>query len=69
MLPVIVEALPTSLQDDIGRFLPSKIGVVMMTPGTATAHTFSVWPGFLLLCGYTVAALVAGGVLLVRRDV
>ena len=70
VVPLIVEALPSSLQDDVRRFLPSNIGVVMMTPATSTSpHLFSAWPGFLVLCGYTLAALVVGGVLLVRRDV
>lgn len=70
VLPLVVQALPSSLQTSISRFLPSKIGVVMMTPGApGTPHTFSAWPGFLLLCAYALVVLAAGGLLLVRRDV
>ncbi|MGH9091112.1 MAG: ABC transporter permease [Acidimicrobiales bacterium] len=69
VLPIVVEALPSSIVHAVDRFLPSRIGVVMMTPGATTPHSFSAWPGFLLLCGYAAAVLVVGGVLLVRRDV
>jgi ABC-2 type transport system permease protein len=69
VLPIIIQALPNSIQNDVVRFLPSRIGVVMMTPGAAPPNAFSAWPGFLILCGYAVAALVAGAALLVSRDV
>lgn len=69
VVPIVIEALPSSLQHAIDRFLPSRIGVVMMTPGSPTLHSFAAWPGFLLLCGYALAVLVVGAVLLVRRDV
>jgi len=70
VIPIIVEALPSSIQHDVARFLPLRIGGVMMSTGLSTSpHAFSAWPGFILLCGYAVAALVVGGILLVRRDV
>ncbi len=68
VLPLIVQALPSSIQNATLRFLPARIGVTMMTPASRTPHAFSVWTGFLVLCAYAVAALVVGGVLLVRRD-
>ena len=67
VLPLIVSALPSSIGDSIERFLPAHIGQAI-----ASAHpglrTFAFWPSILLLVGYAAAALVAGGVLLVRRD-
>jgi ABC-2 type transport system permease protein len=69
VLPLIVRALPNSVQHDVNRFLPAQIGAVMITTGPRAAHTFSAWPGFFVLCGYAVAALVVGGALLVSRDV
>jgi ABC-2 type transport system permease protein len=69
VLPIIIQALPNSIQNDVVRFMPSRIGEVMMTPGPASPHAFSAWPGFVVLCGYAVAALVVGGALLVSRDV
>jgi ABC-2 type transport system permease protein len=68
VLPVIVEALPDSLQFDIRRFLPLQIGGVMMSVNGGESHSFGPWSGFLVLCVYAAAALVIGGVLLVRRD-
>jgi ABC-2 type transport system permease protein len=69
VLPLIVQALPGSLQHDVMRFLPSRIGAVMTTPGVQSPHVFSAWPGLLVLCGYTAATLVLGGLLLRSRDV
>lgn len=69
VLPIILGALPNSIQNDVVRFLPSRIGEVMMTPGLAPPNAFSAWSGFLLLCGYAVAALAIGGALLASRDV
>lgn len=67
VLPLIVQALPSSIEFDVRRYLPDRIGADMISnhgfPGT-----FSPWIGLLILCGYAVAALVIGGLLLVRRD-
>ncbi|HEY5274519.1 MAG TPA: ABC transporter permease subunit [Acidimicrobiales bacterium] len=67
MLPIIIAFLPSSVQIDVRRFLPDRIGAVMIS-STSGPHLFSPWIGMLLLCGYAAAALVVGGVLLVRRD-
>ena len=69
VLPLIVQALPSSIVNDVMRFMPSRIGVVLMTRSAATPNALSAWSGFILLCGYAVAALVAGGLLLRSRDV
>lgn len=67
VLPLVVQALPTSIELDVRPYLPDRIGAEMISlhsfPGS-----FSPWVGFLILCGYAVAALAAGAVLLVRRD-
>ncbi len=67
ILPLIVAALPTSISNDIGRFLPADIGhaIISVSP---PAHQFSAWVGFGILCGYTAVALVVGGWLMSRRD-
>jgi ABC-2 type transport system permease protein len=67
MLPIILALLPTSIQFDVRRFLPDRIGSAVIT-ATSDPHLFSPWIGLLLLCGYVAAALVIGGVLIVRRD-
>lgn len=67
VLPIIVHALPNSLTHDLIRFMPANIGnaISAAQPGFSA---FSPWVGFAVLCCYAVAALVIGGVLLVRRD-
>jgi hypothetical protein len=68
VLPIIIEALPNSLQFDIRRFLPLQIGGVMMSVNNGQAHSFAPWTGFFVLCIYAAAVLVIGCILLVRRD-
>lgn len=69
VVPIIVQALPQSIQQAVQRFLPLRIGAVMMTPSTRMSHAFGAWTGFLVLCVYALVLLIAGAVLLVRRDV
>ncbi len=69
VLPLIVQALPSSIELDVRRFLPDRIGAdILNGPKNAFPHAFSPWIGLLVLAGYAVALLVIGGVLLVRRD-
>ncbi len=68
LLPIIAAVLPSSFSDDVSRFLPQQIGIVMMTGHYHGSDTFGPWTGFLLLCGYAAASLVVASVLLVRRD-
>jgi ABC-2 type transport system permease protein len=67
VIPIVVEALPESMQAEIARFLPLEIGRTMIV-GQPDANMFSAWTGFGILCGYAVAALLIGGVLLLARD-
>lgn len=69
VVPLILGALPNSIQNDVTRFLPSRIGEVMMTPVPTMSHVFSPWTGFLVLCCYAAVALGLGGALLASRDV
>ena len=66
VLPIIVSALPGTLQDQIERLLPLEIGSAMISNPPPDA--FGPWTGFLILCGYTALILAVGTVLLVRRD-
>lgn len=71
VVPLIVEALPSSIKDAVGKYLPDNIGSTMTTvkQGFRTdVPTFSPWVSFGLLCAYAAAALLVGGVLLARRD-
>ncbi len=70
VLPIVIQALPTSINQPLGKFLPFNISSAMTrvhaTVGPATS--FSPWTGFALLCAYAVLALGVGGWLMVRRD-
>lgn len=68
ILPIIADVLPSSYTGDIGRFLPANIGTVMMSAHYHGSDPFGPWTSFGLLCTYAIVALIAGGVLLVRRD-
>jgi ABC-2 type transport system permease protein len=68
VLPIIAAVLPSSFSDDVSRFLPLQIGTVMTTAVYHGTDPFGAWTGFALLGGYAAAALIIGGVLLVRRD-
>jgi ABC-type transport system involved in multi-copper enzyme maturation permease subunit len=71
VLPLIVQALPTSISNAVARYLPANIGLVMFsTDGIPDRieHAFSPWTGFALLAMYTVVVLGIGCWVLVRRD-
>jgi ABC-2 type transport system permease protein len=71
ILPLISQALPSSINDVIARYLPANIGVVMMTVHVgfrSDAPMFTPWVGFAVLFGYAAAALLIGGWLMSRRD-
>jgi hypothetical protein len=68
ILPIIADVLPSPYSDDLSRFLPQSIGTVMLSAHYHGSDSFGPWTGFAILCGYAAVALVAGGVLLVRRD-
>jgi len=68
ILPIIADVLPSSYTGDVGRFLPANIGTVMMSAHYHGSDPFGPWTSFGLLCAYAVVALIAGGILLVRRD-
>ncbi len=70
VLPLLVQALPSSIRNPIGMYLPLNISNTM----TSVTHTIgqspalSPWVGFAVVCAYAAVALVVGGVLMVRRD-
>ena len=71
VLPVIVQALPTSISNALARYLPANIGLVMLsTHGVPdrVGPAFSPWVGFALLALYTGVVLGIGCWVLVRRD-
>lgn len=68
VLPLIVQALPGSLRTDIAKFLPLNILTQLMW-AKPDPDLFGNGAGIALMALYSAAALVAGGVALLRRDV
>jgi ABC-2 type transport system permease protein len=74
VVPLILQAFPVSVQHSLIKFMPLVIAETMAATQTSVrgdfggAVLFSPWVGFAILCGYTVVAIVIGGILLVRRD-
>jgi hypothetical protein len=71
VLPLIVQALPTSISDAVARYLPANIGLVMFSTNglpDRIGPAFSPWTGFGLLVLYTVVILGLGCWVLVHRD-
>jgi ABC-type transport system involved in multi-copper enzyme maturation permease subunit len=67
VLPIVIQALPSSIANKVQPFLPTHIGQSVLSL-QRQPHTFAPWPSLLLLAGYAAASLVIGGILLVRRD-
>ena len=71
VLPLIVQALPTSISNAVARYLPANIGFVMFSTERVPdriGYAFSPWTGFAILVLYTVVILGIGCWVLVRRD-
>jgi len=72
VLPLIVQALPTSLMNAVTRYLPEIIGLTILSTRTAGplfgTPIFSPWTGLAILAAYAAATLALGCWLLVRRD-
>jgi hypothetical protein len=70
VVPLIIEALPSSISRPVLKFMPFAITNSM----TSVRHTFDFgptfapWTGFAIMCAYAAAALLIGGWLMVRRD-
>ena len=70
VLPIVIQALPTSINQAIGKFLPLNIGDTMITVhhSALSSPALSPWTGFAVLCAYAAVALGAGGWMLTHRD-
>lgn len=70
VLPLIIQALPSSLSRPVDKFMPFIIINAMTSTGRSfdIGPSFAPWTGFALMCGYAAAALLIGGWLMVRRD-
>jgi ABC-type transport system involved in multi-copper enzyme maturation permease subunit len=71
ILPLLVQAFPTSVQNSLDKYLPLSIAQSMITVQGAVqkaSHDFAPWTGLVVLAIYAAVLLVAAGILFVRRD-
>ena len=67
VVPILVQFLPSDWRADVSPYLPSTAGSGIFRL-QAEPGSLAPWTGFALFAGYTVVALVAGAVVLRRRD-
>lgn len=67
VLPILANFLPSDISVHVMKFLPGTAGMGIWSVHRE-ANALSPWVGFALLCGYALAALIAGAVVLARRD-
>jgi ABC-type transport system involved in multi-copper enzyme maturation permease subunit len=67
VLPILARFLPSDWQANINKYLPSNAGSGIIQLH-AEAGNFSPWTGFALFCGYALAALLTGALVLRLRD-
>jgi hypothetical protein len=68
VIPPLLNVLPSSWNNAISPYLPSKAGQAIMQIGNP-AHTLAPWTGLGLFAAYTAVAIIVAAVLLRRRDV
>jgi len=70
VLPLVVQALPSSISQPITKYLPFHISDAMtsVTHVMGNGPSLSPWVGFVVLCGYAAVSLGVGMWMLVRRD-
>jgi ABC-2 type transport system permease protein len=67
VVPILVQFLPSDWRADVSPYLPSSAGSGIFQLH-ADPGSLAPWTGFALFVGYTLVALVAGAVVLSRRD-
>lgn len=68
VLPLLVLPLPSPWSGDVGKYLPGSAGSQVYTVAHASG-SLAPWVGFGVFCGYALASLGIGIVLIRRRDV
>jgi ABC-2 type transport system permease protein len=68
VLPLLANALPTPYSTDVSKYLPLNAGTQILMTGNYDSSQLSPWAGIGITALYAVAALVAGAIVLSRRD-
>jgi ABC-2 type transport system permease protein len=68
VLPLLAQALPSSLQQDVTKYLPLLAGTAIMNATSRNTDQLSPWTGLGVFALYVAAALGVGLYVLRRRD-
>jgi hypothetical protein len=67
IVPLVAGFFPASWNDIVGKYLPARAGMAIFNV-MPDPLSLSPWAGFAVLVTYAALSLVAGGLLLARRD-
>ena len=68
VLPLLAQALPTPYSTDVSKYLPLNAGTQILATRTPDPTQLGPWTGLGVLALYALVALIAGAVILKRRD-
>jgi ABC-2 type transport system permease protein len=68
VLPILANALPDPYANDVSKYLPLNAGTQIMTTTHPDPSMLGPWTGLGITALYALAALIAGAVILKRRD-
>jgi ABC-2 type transport system permease protein len=68
VLPILANALPDPYSTDVSKYLPLNAGTQIMTTVNPDPSMLGPWAGLGVTALYAAAALIAGAVVLKRRD-
>ena len=68
VLPLLANALPSPYSTDVAKYLPLNAGTQIMTATHPDPNLLGPWAGIGVTALYALAALIAGAVMLKRRD-
>lgn len=66
--PLLAEALPTPYSTDVSKYLPLNTGTQILTTRDVDPNMLGPWTGIGVTALYVLVALVAGSLMLERRD-
>lgn len=66
--PLLLDLLPGSWKSDVGPYIPMQAGEQVFVASPHEAAALAPWTGFAVFCLYAAGALLAGFLLITRRD-
>jgi ABC-2 type transport system permease protein len=68
VLPLLANALPSPYSTDVSKYLPLNAGTQILMTGNYDSSMLSPWAGIGVTALYALVALIAGAIVLTRRD-